>query len=120
MRRVILESPFAAPDARRLALHLAYARACMRDCLLQGEAPLASHLIYTQEGVLDDDLAKERELGILAGFAWKPVAEATVVYTDLGISEGMQRGIHWSIAQNLPVEYREIPGWSYKPVTVQE
>ena len=39
---VLLESPYAGYVERNLA----YARACMRDCLLRGEAPFASHLLY--------------------------------------------------------------------------
>ena len=56
-----------------------YARACVRDSLLRGEAPIASHLLYTQPGVLRDNVAGEREQGIAAVLAGEPVAEATVV-----------------------------------------
>jgi hypothetical protein len=58
----------------------------LRDSLLRGEAPIASHLLYTQPGVLRDNVAGEREQGIAAGLALGPVAEATVVYFDKGIS----------------------------------
>ena len=43
---------------------MAYARACVADCLRRGEAPIASHLLYTQPGVLDDDVPEERAQGI--------------------------------------------------------
>ncbi|MEK7211264.1 MAG: hypothetical protein AAB731_01390 [Patescibacteria group bacterium] len=43
MQRVILESPFSG-DVKR---NIAYARACIRDCLRRGEAAIASHLLYT-------------------------------------------------------------------------
>lgn len=107
-RRVILESPFAGDDEAR-ERHVAYARAAMRDCLTRGEAPLASHLLYTQ--VLDDDAPGERELGIAARLAWVPLAFATVVYTDLGISSGMSRGINHAMHCGRVVEYRSLPGW---------
>ena len=74
MRLVILESPYAG----NVEQNVAYARACMLDCLRSGEAPMVSHLLYTQ--VLDDKNAAERALGIEAGLAWGRVAEATVVY----------------------------------------
>jgi len=67
---VILETPYAGD----VAGNLAYLRACMRDCLQRGEAPFASHALYTQAGVLRDDVAAEREQGIHAGFAWRRVA----------------------------------------------
>ena len=102
MRPVILESPYAGDRAA----HLEYARDCMRDCLKRGEAPFASHLIYTQ--VLDDDVRKERAQGVAAGFAWVAASEATVVYIDAGISPGMARGIAEAEALGHPVEYRRL------------
>jgi len=104
MRRVIVESPFAGDVERNIA----YARAAVRDSLARGEAPIASHLLYTQPGVLDDDVPAERVWGIDAGLAWGAVSEATVVYTDLGISRGMQYGIEHARAAGRPVELRSI------------
>ena len=82
----------------------------MADCLRRGEAPYASHLLYTQPGVLDDDDPGERMLGIDAGFAWREVTEATVVYTDLGITPGMQLGIGHAGGIGS-VEIRKLEGW---------
>lgn len=106
MKLVILESPYAGDIERNTA----YARWCLRHSLMQGEAPIASHLLYTQPGILDDSVPVERRWGIDAGLAWRRVAEASVVYTDLGISKGMQYGIDAAVAAGLPVEYRRI-GW---------
>lgn len=102
MRRVILESPFAGD----IEANIAYARECVRDCLLRGEAPIASHLLYTQPGVLDDAIPSERQRGIDAGLAWGEVAEATVVYYDRGISQGMRYGIANADKAGRPVEMR--------------
>lgn len=101
---VVLESPYAGD----VALHVAYARACMRDCLLRGETPYASHLLYTQPGVLMDELPHERALGIEAGFVWRELAKRTVVYVDLGVSRGMGQGIAHAEQLGCPVEYREL------------
>jgi hypothetical protein len=103
MRRVILESPYAGD----IDTNVAYARACLRDSLQRGEAPLASHLLYPQ--VLNDSDIAERRLGIDAGLTWGEVAEATVVYTDRGISAGMRFGIAKAQAQGRKVEYRTLP-----------
>jgi hypothetical protein len=109
MRLVILESPFAGDIDRNVE----YGRACMRDCLMRGEAPIASHLLYTQSGVLDDGSPEERTLGIEAGLAWGELAEVSVVYTDRGISNGMKLGIQRAVECGRPVEYRAIgDGWS--------
>lgn len=106
MRLVIIESPYAG-DIRR---NVNYARACVRDALERGEAPLASHLLYTQPGILRDELAWERQWGINAGLAWGAVAQATVVYTDYGISQGMQFGIADAQRAGRLVEFRNIMG----------
>jgi hypothetical protein len=104
---VIVESPFAGDVERNLR----YLRAVMRDCLLRGEAPFASHALYTQPGVLNDNDAPERALGIRAGLAWGEMADKTVVYTDLGISAGMQQGIDRARKDGRRVEHRALPGW---------
>ena len=105
MRLVIIESPYTG----NIKYNLKYARACMVDCLGRGEAPFASHLLYTQEDILDDDIPEERNLGIQVGLAWANEADATVVYTDLGISNGMQEGISNALKVSRPVEYRTLP-----------
>jgi hypothetical protein len=102
MRRVIVESPYSGDVERNVG----YARRALFDCLLRGEAPLASHLLYPQ--VLDDTVTMERTLGIEAGLAWVQVAEATVVYTDLGLTPGMQLGIDRAMAEGRTVEWRSL------------
>lgn len=106
MRRVILESPFAGDVDRNVK----FARAAVRDCLMRGESPIASHLLYTQPGVLDDNHPEERQLGIEAGLAWGAEAEATVVYQNLGISRGMTKGIDRARTEGRQVEFRTLPG----------
>lgn len=104
MKLVILESPFAG----NVSENIVYARACLRHSLLMGECPIASHLLYTQDGVLDDNDSTERALGINAGLEWRSVADATVVYADLGISKGMEYGINKMTNDGKPVIYRYI------------
>lgn len=110
MKRVIVESPYAGD----VELNLRYLRACLADCLKRGEAPFASHAIYTQPGVLDDTKPEERDLGIRAGFAWRTMADATVVYTDLGMSRGMIAGLkdaqRCDDAGGHAIEFRELGG----------
>lgn len=106
-RLVIIESPYAG----NTELNLRYLRAAMRDCLLRGESPFASHGLYTQPGVLDDSNPAEREHGIRAGFAWRRVADVTAVYTDLGITPGMAHGIADAERNARPIEYRSLAQW---------
>lgn len=104
MKLVIVESPFAGD----VAGNIKYARAAIRDCLLRGEAPIASHLLYTQEGVLDDDVPDERTLGINAGLEWGRAAEMTAVYIDKGISKGIAYGIQRAIEEGRPIVFRSL------------
>lgn len=104
MKLVILESPYAGS----VEANIEYARRAVRDSLLRGEAPIASHLLYTQPGVLDDDIPGERQMGIDAGLAWREVAEGTVVYTDLGITKGMKYGIDKMYKKGGKVVFRTL------------
>ncbi len=104
MRLVILESPFAGDEQANID----YARLCVRDSLMRGEAPIASHLLYTQPTILDDSVPKERQHGIDAGLAWRAVAHGSVVYTDRGITRGMEYGIAAAKEAGRTVEYRSI------------
>lgn len=106
MRLVVIESPYAGDIERNLR----YLRACMADCLARGESPYASHALYTQPGVLDDREHEQRALGIAAGFAWRLVAEATIVYGNFGISKGMQYDIDHAELHGRPIEYRRLAG----------
>lgn len=102
MYKVIIESPFAGDIEKNKE----YTRKCMKDSLLRGEAPLASHLLYTQ--MLDDTIPEERALGIEAGLAWGKEADATIVYTDLGISGGMKIGIERAKKEGRKIIYRKL------------
>jgi len=104
---VILESPYSG----NVDLNTRYARACLKDSLSRNEAPIASHLLYTQEGVLDDNNPEDRKLGIEAGLAWCHLAERTVVYIDLGITEGMTEGIERAESFNKVIITRSLPEW---------
>jgi len=104
MIKVILESPYGGNVPRNEE----YARLAMRECLLRGESPYASHLLYTQPGVLDDTKQEERALGISAGFEWREGAIKTVVYIDYGISRGMHAGILHAQSIHQVIEWRRL------------
>ena len=104
MRRVIIESPYAGD----IEANVAYARRCIRDALKRGEAPIASHLLFAQPGILRDDVPEERQLGIAAGLAWIAVADAMVLYLDRGTSPGMQEARRAAEAIGLQWELRHL------------
>jgi hypothetical protein len=109
-RFVDVETPYMGKNEEQVRRNLLYARACVRDCLLRGETPFASHLFFTQPGILDDNIPSERDMGINAG---KLLIESlpgivSVVYQDLGISKGMQYGINRAVSTGRYVEYRTL------------
>lgn len=104
MRLVILESPYAGD----VAANVTFARRCLADMLARGEAPIASHLLYTQPNVLTDLVPEERAKGIAAGLAWRSIADASVFYEDLGWSPGMLAALESAKAEGRPYEVRRL------------
>lgn len=104
MKRVIIESPYAGD----VSDNLIYARRALYDSLMRGEAPLASHLLYTQ--VLMDSRAGERILGVEAGYSWMEKADLIAFYVDLGWSNGMRLAQNMACHFDIPCEARSICG----------
>lgn len=110
---VIIESPFMGKgetDEQKLynqEQNIAYARRCVRECVTEhGEAPIASHLLFTQEGILRDSAPSERDMGIEAGLAWRFVADFTVFYVDRGWSHGMRQALALCKKEKRPYKIR--------------
>jgi len=97
------DTQLKALQALVIARNLKYLDLCLADSLRRGEAPYASHAMYPR--VLNDAVDEERAQGIQAGFAWHEAADAIMVYSDYGISIGMQLSIQNAVK---PVEYRKI------------
>ena len=110
--RVIIESPYAG-DVRN---NLEYLVECLRDSFDRDEAPFASHGLYPQDGVLNEEWPGDREIGLAAGFRWMECAEYVAVYDDLGVSPGMRAGVKRAGELEIPVVYRSIRKKEVKPV----
>lgn len=108
MLRVVIESPLGAPTRELIEENKAYAKLCVLDSLRRGEAPYASHLLFSQSGLLDDQLPAERRLGMEVGFAWGREAQLVAIYVDRGISRGMQEGIDRARHNSIPYEERRL------------
>lgn len=108
MSRVIIVSPYRAEDHSTIKKHTKYARLCVKDSLERGEHPFASHIFYTQRGILDDENPAERNRGINAGYSWMAVADKVAIYTDLGMSRGMKQDAFKAAELKKEVEYRRI------------
>lgn len=102
MKLVLLESPYAGDRGRNVR----YALRALRHSLDLDEAPIASHLLYTQ--VLDDSVREERALGMRAGLEWRRAAEGAVFYIDYGWSPGMRAAQRQYLFEGFPHELRQI------------
>lgn len=121
MKLVVIESPYAG----NIDANVAYARSCMADSLRRGEAPFASHLLYTQPNVLRDAVSGERDLGIVAGFAWRKHADVVAFYVERGMSDGMKVAYVLAQEQGLLCDFRTLDNkcpchyidevWVYEP-----
>lgn len=110
MELVQIESPYASQHDLVVEFHEWYLAACLRDSLMRGEAPFASHGLYTRRGVLKDRDKDERRMGIEAGFAFRSVTTVTAVYMDLGMTTGMVAGIEDAAKAGRRVEERRLGG----------
>lgn len=104
MIRVVVESPYAGD----IEANTAYAKRAVMDSLRRGEAPLASHLLFPQDGLLKEAEPAERRLGIDAGHAWLPVAQLVAFYVDRGVSPGMAQARLRATEAGVPTEDRTI------------
>jgi len=110
MKRVVIESPYASKTKNGILLNEAYGELCMHDCLINyNESPYASHLLYTRDFVLRDEVPLDRKLGIEAGFCWRDVSDKTIFYKDLGMTKGMIQGVEDCKKKGKPYEIRSLP-----------
>lgn len=109
MKPVLIVSPYAGEtDA-----NIAYAKQCLSDSINHGEAPFASHLLYPL--VLDDNRTIERGLGLRMELCWLESARPhVVVYTDRGLSSGMEQTISHAAQLGLTVEFRKLNEKMYR------
>lgn len=103
MKRVVVESPFKGDVERNKR----YLERCLRDCIMRGESPYASHKMLTD--CLDDSDPVERRMGIEAGFVWKQGANFTAFYVDLGWSKGMEWARDFCHEEKHAYEIRTLP-----------
>lgn len=105
-KRVYIESPFKSQNDEERKVFADYLARAIKDSFKRGEAPFASHGFYTL--FLNDDIPRERELGINCGLSWQSQAQLVVIYQDFGISKGMWEGIHNAYRLGIDTQHRNI------------
>lgn len=103
---VYIESPYAKSESGTVEDHEEYARLCLLDSMKRGEYPFLSHLLYPQ--VLDDLEKSERKQGMISGRKWAEYADLIAIYTDQGITKGMEWGINSAKKHGQKVEHRSL------------
>lgn len=97
-----------SPYRGNTVVNTEYAQQAVLDSFGRSEAPFAPHLLYPQ--VLEDGDEVDRNVAMRAAKAWLEVSDTLAVYTDLGVSPGMQDEIAFAEANDIVVEYRSIAG----------
>ena len=97
----------ASKYAGDIAANVEKAIWCCRYVIEQGFMPVASHLLYPQ--ILNDNLPRERELGLKFGLALLATCDEVWVFTAGGeISPGMEREIEGAKRLGIPVRKLEM------------
>lgn len=110
-KQVIVESPYGDNDPIEVMRNEIYCRAAIRDCLLRGEAPFASHGLYPLPGILRDCDVDDRMRGMRAGFAIGELFPTRLFFTDRGLSSGMWDGVIQAKQLNQVCAFRRLPKW---------
>ena len=100
-RKVYVASKYAG-DVR------ANARDAIRYCryvIAQGYMQIASHILYAASGMLRDEDASDRELGLLFGLSLLAVCDEVWVFGE--ISSGMEAEIEEAKRLGKPIVYKE-------------
>jgi hypothetical protein len=106
MKLVIIESPYAADTEADAARNLLYLDLCLRDSILRGESPYASHKLIP--GALDDGEPSQRALGIKCGYEWWRAASLIAYYLDFGWSDGMIASYRLARTKNIKTVTRSL------------
>lgn len=105
-KAVLVVTPFMAEDPAKAAKMNRYALRATKDSLGKNEAPLASHLFYSE--VLNVRNPIERDIGLQSQLTWLKAADIVAVYLDFGITPAMQVAINAAVLKNKRIEYRTI------------
>ena len=91
---VAIESPWAGLDAGTKAKR--YLRNCIRDSLVRGEIPWASHAMLAWTEALYEMEEEQREEGMEVNKQMIQKVDLVAFYVDFGMSKGMERAWLWA------------------------
>src|SRR5262245_30775558 len=96
-------SPYRGDQPGMLELNKAYLNVAIRDAVIRGYSPVATHKMFTES--LNDNDPTERILGMQQRDTFMRVSEGGWVNTDLEVSNGMKEDIEALKKRGIPVDY---------------
>lgn len=94
------------PHDQTKMLNILYTRACVKDSLLRGEAPVSLTALYSLPFIeAESGLEDYIESAILS---WMPVADVVTIYTDLDSNNLVDRIEIYAAEMNRVVERRRL------------
>jgi hypothetical protein len=107
-RRVVVLCPYRTSAASQHFNDEIYYRACLRDSIEAGEAPLAAPILYLASGVLSTETLSNIDLSSEIAQSWYLTADACIVYTDHDLTLEMESIISKLQKENITIEYRKL------------
>jgi len=104
MKLVFICSRYKATETTTIEQHIERAKQLCVQAIMQGMAPFAPHLLYTQ--ILDDNMPEARNTGMNCGLTFLKHCDIMWVDSQNGISEGM--AIEIALAQQLNIPMMHI------------
>lgn len=83
-----------------------YLAHCIKDSLSRNEAPYAPHAFLHK--YLSDTTRDTRQRALDIGLKYLVVCQLLAIYSDYGISEGMQNEMDYAKANNVPINIRKL------------
>ena len=111
-RIVAVVTPCLRGDGEVRDRNVSYAQAASADAISLGEVPLSVELFYSNVGSSPTDPSTRAMMIEARQELTETAAEAVVVYSDLGLDDGMRSQISDAIVADKSVEYRTLSGWS--------
>lgn len=103
MKKIFICSKLRGNNNQELNENIIKVKRYCRKVALMYDIPIAPHAYFT--GFLDDNVARERQLGMTMGRHLINICDKMYVITNGEISNGMQREIDKAIKLNIPIEY---------------
>lgn len=109
---VYLASPLSAPTEEGMVKNQQLAIKLSKRLIQKGLVPMTPHIYFPL--FLNEFNPNERQIGLDMGLVWLNLCQAMYVYTNNGISKGMQGEIEHALKHNIPIYTIDLDGNIHK------